>query len=134
LPRTITESEVSGDLTGSVNRQKKGICSLSHVLGTLWPNQRFLKKGVKMSKHESNKKRYEKPVLIPLGELATSMGAECVGGSSAGQQCYGGDVANALCQSGTIANAACNAGGEATGVCSTGGTPGGNCSTGTGAS
>jgi len=68
-----------------------------------------------MSKY---KKRYETPVIVPLGELSMSRGAQCSTGSVAVTgSCATGHKAAPACNTGTIADAACH----------TGFTPGASC-------
>ena len=62
-----------------------------------------------MGKNEKDKKKYEAPVIVPLGELAI------------------GAINAAACGPGSIAHGACSDGGSANpgeGGCSNGGSPG----------
>ena len=68
-----------------------------------------------MSKY---KKRYETPVIVPLGELSMSRGAQCSTGSVA---------VTGSCATGHKAAPACNSGGTADASCVSGDNPGQSC-------
>jgi hypothetical protein len=74
-----------------------------------------------MTKNVKDNKKYEAPVIVPLGELAIGEG-----------ECSNGSAAMALCGPGGVATAACKAGGRAQAVCDTGGDPGAACKDGGG--
>jgi hypothetical protein len=55
--------------------------------------------------------KYERPVLVDLGELARGQGA-CLSGSSDFGGCSGGSTANGQCYSGGMAHGGCGNGGQ----------------------
>ena len=75
-----------------------------------------------MAKHEKDKKRYEAPVIVPLGELAIGAN-ECQTGSGAVSICEIGDGAGASCTTGNGAQAACNVGNSPQAACVGGNSP-----------
>ena len=75
-----------------------------------------------MTKDRENKKKYEAPVIVPLGELAVSIGAGCGVGTGAGGTCIGRKIR----QIHLVILVQCSA------ACNTGITPGAACATGTG--
>ena len=75
-----------------------------------------------MAKNVKGNKKYEAPVIVPLGELAIGEG-ECSNGSAAMAVCAGGTVANAACKAGGRAQAVCDSGGDPTAACKEGGGP-----------
>jgi hypothetical protein len=84
-----------------------------------------------MSGNKNLKEKYEAPVVVPLGELATGIGAQCIGGSSASGVCTSlGEGASASCGTGTLASAACNTGGTASRACADGNMAFNPCNTG----
>lgn len=76
-----------------------------------------------MAKHQKDKRKYEAPVIVTLGELAMSMGGGCSTGSSAGATCVGGGTAAASCHNGGSADASCHEGGTADASCVNGTIP-----------
>jgi len=65
-----------------------------------------------MAKDGTDKKKYEAPVIVPLGELSMSRGAQCSTGSVAvAGSCGMGVEAAPACNTGTVADAACVGGG-----------------------
>ena len=69
-----------------------------------------------MANDETDKKRYEAPVIVPLGELAVSMGA-CADGTGAGGACATGPAADPTCRDGTGAGASCHNGPQPQAAC-----------------
>ena len=64
-------------------------------------------------KDNRTKPRYEPPILVPLGELATGAG-DCTGGSNpgTGTACTSGAFAGGGCTAGPVAGSlTCNGGG-----------------------
>ena len=81
-----------------------------------------------MSKY---KKRYETPVIVPLGELSMSRGEQCSSGSVAMTgSCATGHKAAPACNSGTVADAACHGGTDPGASCVTGPAAGPACAAG----
>lgn len=83
-----------------------------------------------MATHETNKKRYTTPVILPLGEVSVSIGSSCHSGSSASGSCSNGSVASPACSSGGIADASCNKGCQPGASCVGGADPGTACTSG----
>lgn len=83
-----------------------------------------------MTKHETDKKKYEKPIIVPLGELAVSMGAGCSDGSSAFGSCGNGSTADPSCNNGGVAQASCGSGGDPKTSCNSGVSADNGCNTG----
>lgn len=64
--------------------------------------------------HSQPKKKYEPPLIVPLGELARGAGAGCSFGGSAfggGSNCKTGGTAGLNCITGTTPSQNCNGGG-----------------------
>lgn len=73
--------------------------------------------------HRKEKIRYTRPVLLPLGESARSVGAACSGGGAPGggnPHCETGAAPSTHCRTGTIAGSKCDSG-SAAGSCIAGG-------------
>lgn len=72
-----------------------------------------------MGKNEKDKKKYEAPVVVPLGELARAMSQQsCKTGTGAHGSCNNGGVANAGeggCGNGNSPGSVCNTGCALTG-------------------
>jgi hypothetical protein len=85
-----------------------------------------------MSKNGKGKNSYEAPVIVPLGELAMSIGAQCSTGSVAiTGSCGAGLTAAPACNSGTHATAACHDGQfSSQSACVSGGDPNTSCNAG----
>lgn len=75
-----------------------------------------------MAKDEKDKKRYEAPVIVQLGELAIGAN-ECQTGSGAVSICDTGDWAGAACTTGNSAQAACKTGNSPQAACLDGHSP-----------
>ena len=62
-------------------------------------------------KNARKKPKYEKPILISLGDMATGSGA-CTTGSGDTVTCTAGGLAGIACTAGTAAQVGCSAGGR----------------------
>ena len=60
-----------------------------------------------MGKNEKNKKKYEAPVIVPLGESASAMGKSCPNGSGASSCGIGNMAGGGSCGVGDSASAGC---------------------------
>jgi hypothetical protein len=63
-----------------------------------------------MSKHEDGKPKYEAPVVMALGELASAVGQNCSVGTNGFASCTDGTDAGAACGVGTRPDSACSDG------------------------
>jgi hypothetical protein len=63
-----------------------------------------------MSKEESERLRYETPMVVPLGAVAAGVGADCPTGSGASATCEPGALATPSCEFGTGATGKCETG------------------------
>jgi len=63
-----------------------------------------------MGTDEKGKKKYEAPVIVPLGELASAMGKSCNDGSGASSCGVGNMAASGACGIGDSASAGCPTG------------------------
>ena len=84
-----------------------------------------------MTKDKKDKKKYETPVIVTLGELSMGIGAVCQDGSYAiTGNCGNGDTAQPACKNGGTADASCNNGTTAGASCASGATAEPACSSG----
>ena len=84
-----------------------------------------------MAKDGTDKKKYEAPLIVPLGELSMSSGAQCSTGSVAlTGSCATGKKAQPACNTGYTADAACVEGGTANASCVNGPAAGPACEVG----
>ena len=85
-----------------------------------------------MANDGTDKKKYEAPLIVPLGELAITMGLQCSPGTSASATCVGGGGAQSTCKDGASPQASCSSGTGAKASCNIGGVPTAACVGGSG--